>query len=142
MGMNLQIDIKEQKVKIQRKVHLLYLQKINSKGIPAHPTADSDVESFHWSIERDCLAWDDIVDDETLIKYTTEYMKEYLNTEIKTRGYSPIDKIKETYEIDNVIYPMPQILNIQSTTTTFNIIDYFYKIYKYTNMQKFFDSFL
>lgn len=69
-------------------------------------------------------------------------MKEYLNTEIKTRGYSPIDKIKETYEIDNVIYPMPQILNIQSTTTTFNIIDYFYKIYKYTNMQKFFDSFL
>lgn len=52
------------------------------------------------------------MDDETLIKYTTEYIKEYLHNEIKTRGYSPIDKIKETYEIDNIIYPMPQILNI------------------------------
>ena len=36
---------------------------------PACPTYDSDVETFHWSIERDCLAWDDIVDNETLIKY-------------------------------------------------------------------------
>ena len=81
-------------------------------NIPGHCTADSEVESFHWSIERDCLAWDDIVDDETLIKYTSEYMKEYLNSKIKTRGYSPIDKIKETYEIDNIIYPMPQILNV------------------------------
>ena len=86
--------------------------KKHRMNIPAHPTADSEVESFHWSIERDCLAWDDIVDDETLIKYTTIYMKEYLHTEIKTRGYSPIDKIKETYEIDNIIYPMPQILHI------------------------------
>lgn len=81
-------------------------------NIPGHPTADSDVESFHWSIERDCLAWEDIVDDETLIKYTTEYIKEYLNTKIKSRGYSPIKKIKETYEIDNIIFPMPQILNV------------------------------
>ena len=81
-------------------------------NIPGHCTADSEVESFHWSIERDCLAWDDIVDDETLIKYTTEYMKEYLQTEIKVRGYSPLEKIKETYEIDNIIYPMPQILNM------------------------------
>ncbi len=83
--------------------------KINLSG---SPTYDSDVETFHWSIERDCLAWDDIVDDETLIKYTTEYMNGYLHTQIKTRGYSPIDKIKETYDIDNIIYPMPQILNI------------------------------
>ena len=83
--------------------------KLNQPGCP---TYDSDVESFHWSIERDCLAWDDIVDDQTLIKYTTEYMKEYIQTEIKTRGYSPLDKIKETYEIDNIIYPMPQILNV------------------------------
>lgn len=80
-------------------------------NIPGHPTSDSDVESFHWSIERDCLAWDDIVDDETLIQYTAEYMKEYLHTEIGTRGYSPIEKIKETYEIDNIIFPMPQIIN-------------------------------
>lgn len=81
-------------------------------NIPAHPTADSDVETFHWSIERDCLAWDDIVDDQTLIEYTTKYMDEYLHTEIKTRGYSPIDKIKETYDISEIIYPMPQILNV------------------------------
>ena len=86
--------------------------KRHKMNIPGHATADSDVESFHWSIERDCLAWDDIIDDETLIKYTTLYMKEYLHSEIKTRGYSPIDKIKETYNIDNVIYPMPQILTV------------------------------
>ena len=81
-------------------------------NIPGHCTADSEVESFHWSIERDCLAWDDIVDNETLIKYTTKYMKEYIQAEIRTRGYSPLEKIKETYEIDNIIYPMPQILNV------------------------------
>ena len=86
--------------------------KRHRTNIPSHPTADSDVETFHWSIERDCLAWDDIVDDESLIKYTTEYIKEYLHTEIKTRGYSPLDKIKETYEIDSIIYPMPQILKL------------------------------
>lgn len=86
--------------------------KKHRTNIPGHCTADSEVESFHWSIERDCLAWDDIVDDKTLIKYTTAYMNEYINSEIKVRGYSPIDKIKETYELDNIIYPMPQILNV------------------------------
>ena len=39
-------------------------------------------------------------------------MKKYLYSKIETRGYSPVDKIKETYEIDNIIYPMPQILNV------------------------------
>lgn len=86
--------------------------KRHKTNIPGHCTADSEVESFHWSIERDCLAWDDIVDNETLIHYTTKYIKEYLNTEIKTRGYSPLDKIKETYDINNIVYPMPQILNV------------------------------
>lgn len=86
--------------------------KKHRTNIPGHCTADSDVETFHWSIERDCLAWDDIVDDESLIKYITIYMKDYLHSEIKTRGYSPIDKIKETYDIDNIIYPMPQILSV------------------------------
>lgn len=80
--------------------------------IPGHCTADSEVESFHWSIERDCLAWDDIIDNDTLIKYVTRYMKNYNNTKIKLRGYSPIEKIKETYDISNIIYPMPQILNV------------------------------
>ena len=79
---------------------------------PACPTWDSDVESFHWSIERDCLAWDDIVDNETLIKYTTEYMERYINTEIKTRGYSPIDKIKTALEIERIVFPKPQLLTV------------------------------
>ena len=79
---------------------------------PGSPTYDSDVESFHWSIERDCLAWDDIVDNESLIKYTTEYITNYINTEIKTRGYSPLDKIKTAYEIDNIQFPKPQILTV------------------------------
>ena len=86
--------------------------KKHKLNIPGHCTADSEVESFHWSIERDCLAWDDIVDNESLIKYTSEYMNEYIHSVIKTRGYSPIDKIKETYDIDKIIYPMPQILSV------------------------------
>ena len=101
--------------------------KRHKTNIPSHPTSDSDIESFHWSIERDCLAWDDIVDDETLIKYTTDYMKEYLQSEIKTRGYSPIEKIKETYDMTNIVYPMPQIINLQFSQTTFNIIHKFFK---------------
>lgn len=79
---------------------------------PACPTYDSDVETFHWSIERDCLAWDDIVDNKTLIKYTTKYIENYINTEIKTRGYSPLDKIKTAYEIDNIKFPKPQLLTV------------------------------
>ena len=58
------------------------------------------------------MAWDDIIDNESLIKYTSEYMNEYIRSVIKTKGYSPIDKIKETYDIDNIIYPMPQILSV------------------------------
>lgn len=79
---------------------------------PACPTFDSDVETFHWSIERDCLAWDDIVDNESLINYTTEYMERYINTEIKTRGYSPLEKLKTAQEIDNIIFPKPQLLTV------------------------------
>ena len=79
---------------------------------PACPTYDSDVETFHWSIERDCLAWDDIVDNETLIKYTTEYMERYINTEIKSKGYSPIGKIKTASEIDKINIPKPQLLTV------------------------------
>ena len=79
---------------------------------PGSPTFDSDVESFHWSIERDCLAWDDITDNKSLIKYTTEYITNYINTVIKTRGYSPLDKIKTAYEIDNIKFPKPQLLTV------------------------------
>lgn len=86
--------------------------KKHRMNIPGHCTADSDVETFHWSIERDCLAWDDIKDDETLIKYTTIYIKKYLKSKIEIRGYSPIEKIKETYGIDNINYPMPQKIKL------------------------------
>ena len=39
-------------------------------------------------------------------------MQEYWNSIIKIRGYSPIDKLKETYDLSNIEYPMPQILNV------------------------------
>jgi len=52
--------------------------------IPGHCTAQSDVESFHWSIEKDCLAWDDITNNEELIKATTNYLERYISEEIKT----------------------------------------------------------
>ena len=82
--------------------------------IPGHCTAQSEVESFHWSIERDCLAWEDIVDNKTLIDYTTSYIEEYVNSKIKTRGYSPMDKIKEVCDITKVTFPKPQILSVKS----------------------------
>lgn len=80
--------------------------------IPGHCTAQSDVETFHWSIERDCLAWDDIVDNDTLIKYTTEYINKYIKTEIKTRGYSPLDKIKTALDVTEITIPKPQLLTV------------------------------
>lgn len=83
--------------------------KLNPPGCPSY---DSDVESFHWFIERDCLAWDDVTDNNSLIKYTTEYITNYINIEIRTKGYSPLDKIKTAYEIDNIIFPKPQLLTV------------------------------
>lgn len=79
---------------------------------PACPTFDSDVETFHWSIERDCLAWDDIVDNKTLLQYTTDYIDRYINAKIKSRGYSPLDKIISAYEIENINLPKPQLLTV------------------------------
>jgi transposase len=80
--------------------------------IPGHCTAQSDVESFHWSIERDCLAWDDIVDNKTLIRYTTEYTNRYLETEIATREYSPLEKIKKALDVTDITLPKPQLLTV------------------------------
>jgi transposase-like protein len=80
--------------------------------IPGHCTAESDVESFHWSIERDCLAWDDIVDNDSLIKYTTQYIERYLDTRIKTRGYSPLEKIKTALDVTDITFPKPQLLTV------------------------------
>ena len=55
---------------------------------------------------------DDITDNKSLITCTTEYINNYINTEIRTRGYSPLDKIKTAYEIDNIIFPKPQLLAV------------------------------
>jgi len=81
--------------------------------LPRHCTAQSDVESFHWSIERDCLAFEDITNNDELVKHTTQYLERYLNTLIKTRGYSPLEKIKETYNLKSIDYPRPQILSVK-----------------------------
>ena len=82
--------------------------------IPGHCTAQSDVELFHWSIERDCLAWDDITNNDELIKHTTAYLEDYISKEIKTRGYSPLAKIKDELNVTNVTFPKPQILSAKS----------------------------
>ena len=49
---------------------------------------------------------------DTLIMYTTKCINNYINTKIKSRGYSPLDKIKTSYEIDNIIFPKPQLLTV------------------------------
>ena len=81
--------------------------------IPGHCTAQSEVESFHWSIERDCLAWEDITDNPSLVEYVYKYMKMYVHTIIKDRGYSPYQKIKETLHCQKVKVPKPILLSIK-----------------------------
>lgn len=73
--------------------------KGHKTNIPGHCTADSEVESFHWSIERDCLGWEDIVNNETLLFYVNKYIKLYNKSIIKRREYSPLCKISEYYKI-------------------------------------------
>ncbi|MEG1411842.1 MAG: helix-turn-helix domain-containing protein [Terrisporobacter sp.] len=34
-------------------------------------------------------------------------IENYSDTKIKTRGYSPIDKIKEAFDTTNIVYPAP-----------------------------------
>lgn len=91
--------------------------KRHKTNIPGHCTADSDVETFHWSIERDCLGWDDIINNTTLIKYTTKFIERYNNSKIETRGYSPIEKIKETLDVTDITFPKPQLLTVKSHQT-------------------------
>ena len=46
-------------------------------------------------------------------KETTNFNKNiYNNSIIKTRGYSPIDKIKTALEIDKINIPKPQLLTV------------------------------
>ena len=88
--------------------------KSHKTNIPGHCTANSDVESFHWSIERDCLGWDDITNNNELIACTTDYIEEYNKTIIVHRGYSPTEKIKETLDVTDITFPKPQILSVKS----------------------------
>ena len=84
--------------------------KKHKTNIPGHCTANSEVENFHWNIERDCLAWEDICDNKTLIKYVDEYINVYIRTINKNKGYSPLQKIKRTLHVKHVKVPKPKIL--------------------------------
>ena len=85
--------------------------KKHRTNIPGHCTANSEVESFHWDIERDCLAWEDIIDNKSLLRHVEEYINVYNHTIIKRRGYSPYGKIKETLKAHTFKVPKPRLLS-------------------------------
>ncbi len=78
--------------------------------VPGHCKAQSEVESFHWSIERDCLAWEDIIDDKSLIEEVTKYWNWYINKNRYNCDYTPLGRIKQFYSLKNVTLPVPVIL--------------------------------
>lgn len=84
--------------------------KRHRTNIPGHCTANSEVENFHWNIERDCLAWEDIVDNKSLLKYVDEYINIYVRTKISKKNYSPYQKIKETLKVKHIKVPKAKIL--------------------------------
>lgn len=88
--------------------------KKHRTNIPGHCTQNSEVESFHWDIERDCLAWDDIYNNKSLLKNVEEYINIYVRTKSKTRGYSPYGKIKETLKVRSFKVPKPKLLTYKS----------------------------
>lgn len=84
--------------------------KRHRTNIPGHCTQNSEVERFHWDIERDCLAWEDIYNNKSLLKYVEEYINVYVHTKISGRGYSPYNKVKETLNVKHFKVPKPQLL--------------------------------
>ena len=88
--------------------------KKHRTNIPGHCTANSEVESFHWDIERDCLAWDDIYNNKSLLKYVDKYINTYVHTIISTRGFSPYNKIKETLKVNSFKVPKPTLLTYKN----------------------------
>lgn len=84
--------------------------KKHRTNIPGHCTGNSEVESFHWNIERDCLGWDDIYNNKSLLKCVEQYINTYVHTVISTRGYSPYNKIKETLKVKTIKVPKPILL--------------------------------
>jgi len=87
--------------------------KKHRTNIPGHCTQNSEVESFHWDIERDCLAWDDIYNNKSLLKCVEEYINVYVHTKITTRGYSPYNRIKETLHVKTFKVPKPILLTLK-----------------------------
>lgn len=78
--------------------------------IPGHCTAQSDVESFHNIIERECLAWDDIVDNDSLLYYTDKFLNWFNNKKRWKCDYTPIEKL-ESYFGSKIIIPKTIILD-------------------------------
>lgn len=67
--------------------------------IPGHCTAQSDVESFHNIIERECLAWDDIVDNGSLLYYTNNFLNNFNNKKRWQCDYTPLEKLEEYFGV-------------------------------------------
>lgn len=88
--------------------------KKHRTNVPGHCTQNSEVESFHWDIERDCLAWDDIYNNKSLLKCVDEYINTYVHTVIKNRKYSPYNKVKETLKVKSFKVPKAQLLSYKS----------------------------
>ena len=84
--------------------------KRHRTNIPGHCTQNSEVESFHWDIERDCLGWEDIYNNKSLLKKVEEYINVYVHTKIEGRGFSPYNKIKETLKVKTFKVPEPKLL--------------------------------
>ena len=88
--------------------------KKHRTNIPGHCTANSEVESFHWDIERDCLAWDDIYNNKSLLNCVDKYINTYVHTTISTRGFSPYNKIKETLKVKSFKVSKPLLLTYKN----------------------------
>lgn len=66
--------------------------------IPGHCTAQSDVESFHNVIERECLAWEEITDNKTLLYFTDIFLKWFNNKIRHNTDYTPIGKVEDYFK--------------------------------------------
>jgi hypothetical protein len=64
---------------------------------PGHCTANSDVESFHWTIERDFYGFEDFRSVEDFIAKSEQYINSYQTTVIKNRKASPKQMIYKNF---------------------------------------------
>lgn len=80
--------------------------------IPGHCTANSDVESFHWTIERDFYGFEDFVSVNDLISKANEYVIKYSKKINKHRGYSPKSKIVKKCGLKRIIKQNVKIMTL------------------------------